>query len=251
VKPEAPEKDMGGYTVVQFSAEQQAKFGCDASGAVTDEAVHGAALKECAEEVTLEKCDGFYIPAGGDLQEDTLTVEDAKKKALELDGCKGFCFEGEDSGAPVKVFFKDNCETFAGEGWTTYKCPEEFVEEEPEICGVGLMVAGGDDMVGGGLCGGASEEQDADEDVQKICDGLKQEIEKAAQAKGWNGTLSSLKVLKCKMQVVAGTNYFVKAKINDADFFHLRIHEPLPHTGEPPSLADILVDKGDVPVDYF
>lgn len=245
MQPAAPEKDMGGWTACQFSAAQQAKFGCDADGEVRDEAVHDAALAVlAAASPTLEKCGGFYIPAGGDLLEDTMTVEDAKQKALEMDGCGGFCFEGEDSGAPVKVFFKNNSETFAGEGWTTYKCPEA-VEEAP-LLGGGLMVEGGD-MV----CGGASEEQDAGEDVQKLCDGLKQEIEKAAQAKGWNGILSSLNVLKCKAQVVAGTNYFVKAKINDSAFFHLRIYEPLPHTGEPPSLAAIDVEKGDVPVDYF
>lgn len=247
VKPAAPDKDMGGWTACQFSPEQQVQFGCNADGEVKDQSVHDAALAALPTFPEMEKCIGFYIPAGGDLLEDVVTVEDAKKKALEIDGCRGFCFEGEDSGALVKVFFKNSCETFAGEGWTTYKCPSQ-VEEEP-LLGEPLIEVS--EVVGGMIVGGPSEEQDANEDVQKICDDLKQEIEKAAKAKGWNGILSSLKVLKCKTQVVAGTNYFVKATINDSVFFHLRIHEPLPHTGEAPSLAAIDVEKGNVPVDYF
>merc|ERR1719235_116776 len=50
VKPEAPPLDMGGWTAVQFSSQQQAKFGVSAGGDVVNEAVHAAALKELARK---------------------------------------------------------------------------------------------------------------------------------------------------------------------------------------------------------
>lgn len=102
-----------------------------------------------------------------------------------------------------------------------------------------------------GVLGGTGEEQDADADVQKICDDLKDEIGTQAQAKGWNGLISSVKAEKFKTQRVAGKNFFVKAKINDSTYFHLRIFQPLAHTGESPSLHSIDIEKGDAPVEYF
>jgi hypothetical protein len=44
------------------------------------------------------------------------------------------------------------------------------------------------------------------------------------------------------VQVVAGTNYLVKAN-HGSEVVHLRIHKPLPHTGLPPILAGIERNK--------
>jgi len=49
VTPAAPDKDMGGWTAVQFSEEQQGKYGCNADGEVTDQAKHDAAFAEEAK----------------------------------------------------------------------------------------------------------------------------------------------------------------------------------------------------------
>merc|ERR1719408_198916 len=46
-------------------------------------------------------------------------------------------------------------------------------------------------------------------------------------------------------QVVAGTNYFVKCKVNGDTFFQVRIFEPLPHTGEPPQVHGVAVGKSE------
>lgn len=238
VTPAAPDKDMGGWTACQFSEEQQAKFGCDADGEVKSQGVHDAALKSLAEALPMQKMGSTYIAAGGDLASESLTVEEAVKKAAEIPGCKGFCFEEEDAGGAVLIYFKDNAETFAGPTWTSYIFPVMAMAEPEEICG-------------GPVCGGAGDAQDGNEDLQSMCEALKADITKAAQAKGWNGLITSLEVDKYKQQVVAGTNYFVRVKINEGGFFHLRIYEPLPHTGEPPSLANVLVDAADTPLDFF
>lgn len=34
-------------------------------------------------------------------------------------------------------------------------------------------------------------------------------------------------------QVVAGTNYKAKVHIGDGQYIHVKIHQPLPHTGNP------------------
>uniref|UniRef100_A0AAX7U5R0 Cystatin domain-containing protein n=1 Tax=Astatotilapia calliptera TaxID=8154 RepID=A0AAX7U5R0_ASTCA len=55
------------------------------------------------------------------------------------------------------------------------------------------------------MCGGLTEEKEADEEVQKICDAMKPHAEQKAER--------NFKVFiaqSYKTQVVAGTNYFIK-----------------------------------------
>ena len=55
-----------------------------------------------------------------------------------------------------------------------------------------------------------------------------------------------------KSQVVAGVNYFVKVDVGGGKFVHLRIYQPLPHTGEPPKLDGIQLNKtADDEITYF
>lgn len=64
-----------------------------------------------------------YLDEGGDLHEEEMTLADAKKKAAELEGCQGFCFEGEDTGEPRMVYFKDHFDFFEnedGEEWVSF-----------------------------------------------------------------------------------------------------------------------------------
>eukprot|EP00670_Eutreptiella_braarudii_P006212 CAMPEP_0174285428 /NCGR_PEP_ID=MMETSP0809-20121228/8764_1 /TAXON_ID=73025 ORGANISM="Eutreptiella gymnastica-like, Strain CCMP1594" /NCGR_SAMPLE_ID=MMETSP0809 /ASSEMBLY_ACC=CAM_ASM_000658 /LENGTH=97 /DNA_ID=CAMNT_0015381215 /DNA_START=28 /DNA_END=321 /DNA_ORIENTATION=+ len=53
-------------------------------------------------------------------------------------------------------------------------------------------------------------------------------------------------------QVVAGTNYFVKVKTDEDQYVHVRIFQPLPHTGAPPEVHSVQVGKseGD-PIGHF
>jgi len=251
ITPAGPDKDMGGYTAIQFTAKQQEMYGCDASGEVTNQAVHDGAI---TLSQSFERQSG-YISAGGDILEGVMmTVEEAKVKAAGLPDCKGFCYQGElDASGKASMYFKDKWDFNAADDWTSFEYNEpdmgagpdmgEFLREEEEING------------GGMICGGTGGEADSSEDMQAMCDALTKDIEKAAQGKGFKGSITSLTVVKQKQQVVCGTNYFVKVKINGGgvgNWLHLRIFEPLPHTGEPPSLAAVKVcPDGDVPLEHF
>ncbi len=55
-----------------------------------------------------------------------MTLNDAKKKAVELEGCEGFCFKGFDAEwdleKEVEVVFKNKWDIQQGRNpWTSYK----------------------------------------------------------------------------------------------------------------------------------
>lgn len=85
-----------------------------------------------------------------------------------------------------------------------------------------------------------------------MCGGLKDQALEKAQASGWNGLFSEFTAVSFTSQVVAGTNYFVKVKVGDGKYCHLRVHQPLPHTGQPPAIHSVQMDKaeGDA-IEYF
>ena len=63
-----------------------------------------------------------FIGKGGDLLNETMTLEAAMKKATTLTGCRGFCFKGKYTTEPVEVFFKnkDDVLELCGTSWTSY-----------------------------------------------------------------------------------------------------------------------------------
>lgn len=76
----------------------------------------------CADEawVLFEKHSGF-ISVYGDLLVAEMTVEDAKNTAMEILGCKGFTFEGEDVGEPLRIYFKNKFDNVTSADWTSYR----------------------------------------------------------------------------------------------------------------------------------
>jgi len=64
-----------------------------------------------------------YVTAGGNVLEAMMTIDDAKRKCAELETCKGFCYQGTDSGVPLKIYFKDNWNFWADQSsqWTSYR----------------------------------------------------------------------------------------------------------------------------------
>mmetsp|Transcript_34490 Transcript_34490/g.82744 ORF Transcript_34490/g.82744 Transcript_34490/m.82744 type:complete len:104 (+) Transcript_34490:88-399(+) len=100
--------------------------------------------------------------------------------------------------------------------------------------------------------GAVGEASDATPEVKQMCENLRAAAQEKAQAAGWNGLFTEFTAMKVSKQVVAGTNYFVKVKVGDGKFIHLRAHEPLPHTGMPPSVHSLQLDKAEADsLDYF
>lgn len=80
------------------------------------------------------------------------------------------------------------------------------------------------------MCGGTSEVKAPDQEIQDICEKLRESVEETIGRK-----FTSYKVKAYKTQVVAGTNYFVKIEVDDGkEYLHVRIFRPLPHTGGEP-----------------
>uniref|UniRef100_A0A3B4F903 Cystatin-B n=1 Tax=Pundamilia nyererei TaxID=303518 RepID=A0A3B4F903_9CICH len=83
------------------------------------------------------------------------------------------------------------------------------------------------------MCGGLTEEKEADEEVQKICD-MKPLAE---QKTGRNFEVFTAE--NYKTQVVAGTNYFIKVYVGGNEYVHLRVYEKLPAYGGTLELTDL------------
>lgn len=67
-----------------------------------------------------------------------------------------------------------------------------------------------------------------------------------------SGDVSELKAVKYSTQVVAGTNYFIKAHVGNGRYVHVRAHKPLPHTGKGVELHSVQTDKTETePIEYF
>ena len=100
--------------------------------------------------------------------------------------------------------------------------------------------------------GGTGDTNEADAEIQAICEAVREEAQAAAQAAGLTGVFAAFEPVCYTSQVVAGTNYFVKVRTGDAVYVHIRVHKPLPHTGAPPKCAGIkLGETEDSEVAYF
>jgi len=99
----------------EFVASGRLDVACGARAAV----VLGYRLPE---GLTLTKHDG-YIYEGGDLLKETMTVDEAMRKTMEIPGCIGFTHKGASGSSPVTIWFKSkwNLKVDKHEQWTSYK----------------------------------------------------------------------------------------------------------------------------------
>lgn len=65
-----------------------------------------------------------YISSGGDLLRGKMTIADAKRRCLELEGCKGFCHRGAPTEEDVvEIVFKGKWNNAIGKNkWASYRC---------------------------------------------------------------------------------------------------------------------------------
>ena len=76
------------------------------------------------------------------------------------------------------------------------------------------------------MVGGPTEEKDADEDVKKLAENLKKQVEENR-----NTTFTTFEAVKFTTQVVNGVIYKIKVKVGDDQYIHLRALKNLPHKG--------------------
>eukprot|EP00992_Anisonema_acinus_P000771 TRINITY_DN10277_c0_g2_i1.p2 TRINITY_DN10277_c0_g2~~TRINITY_DN10277_c0_g2_i1.p2 ORF type:complete len:122 (+),score=37.69 TRINITY_DN10277_c0_g2_i1:54-368(+) len=93
------------------------------------------------------------------------------------------------------------------------------------------------------VCGGVGAAQPVNEEVIAMCNDLKVSAQDKANASGWNGVFTTFEPISYASQVVAGTNFFVKVKVSDTQYAHVRIFRPLPHTGAPAEVHSVQMGK--------
>ncbi|EDO38753.1 predicted protein [Nematostella vectensis] len=96
-------------------------------------------------------------------------------------------------------------------------------------------------------CGAASVVQEANEEIQAICDQMKVHVEAKCGRK-----FGSFEATHFRSQVVAGTNYFIKVHVGNGSYLHLRVFQTLPFAGQNLELVAMLMDKTeDDELNYF
>lgn len=92
-------------------------------------------------------------------------------------------------------------------------------------------------MIGGGnLLGGYSNEKQMNNEnleAQEIANSVRAKVEEDV------GPLKTFEVVLFKTQVVAGTNYKLKVKVDDDVYFHLKVFKPLPCYGTENELHEV------------
>ena len=83
------------------------------------------------------------------------------------------------------------------------------------------------------MCGGFSPERDMDDEVKAIAMSLKAQVESIA-----NATYATYIPVKFQSQVVAGTNYTIKIKVDGDKMIQIKVFKPLPCNGDTPVLKD-------------
>ena len=83
-----------------------------------------------------------------------------------------------------------------------------------------------------GMCGGFKEAEAANQEVVEVLAQVKAEVEAKE-----NSSFQVFEAVTFTSQVVAGTNFLIKVKY-DGGYMHVKVHRPLPHTNQGPSLME-------------
>ena len=76
------------------------------------------------------------------------------------------------------------------------------------------------------MLGGPSAAKPADDTIRQIVNEIRPKVEETL-----NATYTIYEPVSYKTQVVAGTNFFVKVKVDGDSYIHLKIFRPLPCNG--------------------
>ncbi|KAM7132543.1 cystatin-A [Molossus nigricans] len=86
--------------------------------------------------------------------------------------------------------------------------------------------------------GGLTEAKPATPEIQEIVDTVKPQLEEKT-----NETYEEFEAVEYKTQVVAGINYFIKVRVGQDTYIHLKIFKPLPQQQESLTLTGYQTDK--------
>ena len=76
------------------------------------------------------------------------------------------------------------------------------------------------------MVGAPTEARDADDEIKKIANELKKQVEEKRNAK-----YTTFEAVKYTSQVVAGAMYKIKVKVGNDQYLHIRVLKNLPHKG--------------------
>jgi cystatin-A/B len=78
------------------------------------------------------------------------------------------------------------------------------------------------------MVGGYGEVKEATDEIRALCEEIRSDTETKI-----GKTFGIWEPVCYKTQVVAGTNYRIKIRVSDNEFVHIKVHKPLPNTGNP------------------
>ncbi|XP_047424810.1 cystatin-A5-like [Mugil cephalus] len=84
------------------------------------------------------------------------------------------------------------------------------------------------------ICGGFTEPRPATEEIQRICDEVKGQVEEQTKKK-----YGIFRALHYRSQVVAGTNYLIKVNSGPSSHLHVIVFEALPCHGGQKSVSGL------------
>ncbi|XP_023263665.1 cystatin-A1-like [Seriola lalandi dorsalis] len=88
--------------------------------------------------------------------------------------------------------------------------------------------------------GGFTDPMDATEEIQKICDQVKGEVQKNTKK-----VYEEFRAVKYTSQVVNGTNYLIKVHVGGHIYLHLKVYQSRPYDGGEVVLTSVHDDKDD------
>ena len=86
--------------------------------------------------------------------------------------------------------------------------------------------------------GGYKEPSPADDDIKELVKSVQTKVEENTNEK-----YSTFEAISYTSQVVAGTNYTIKVKVDNDKYIHVSIFKPLPHTGKECRVSDVQTGK--------
>ncbi|XP_047420715.1 cystatin-A [Sciurus carolinensis] len=86
--------------------------------------------------------------------------------------------------------------------------------------------------------GGLTEAKPATPEIQEIANEVKPQLEEKT-----NRTYEQFEAVEYKTQVVAGINYYIKIRVGDDSYIHLKIFKGLPGQNEELVLTGYQTDK--------